>query len=457
MKLLRIFLILAVLFTALGSVSGSVDAQYKYSYQSTVNIQNLANTPGTVTFTYYHGNGSNGTAGSVASTADISLAANEFKAIGTLQVASGFRGSVVISSSTPVASVSNIHGNNKVANASYIGSTTGSTNVRIPLLMKANYGYDTWFSLQNAGSGDANVTINYSDGTSTTAVIKPGASLTFNQATENHPVKVFSAQITSNQPVIAAVIEESSTVLFAYNGFSTGSKRPVMPLINTNNYGYTTSAEIMNIGTQPSDVTVTYTPKPGSGNGTACTETISIPAGSSKTFVTNAFKAGSTSPSNCAKGARFVGSAAVTANSAEQDLVVVVNQHKLPTNGEAYSGFAPAAATPKVVLPLLMDRNYGWFTSVNIMNVGTSPVKIFCDLTGTSNDIVVDNVQPNQLVNAEQTAIAAGWVGSGTCYAYQPGTTTIDPNAKIVGVVNQLLKGSTKDEFMVYEGINVAP
>jgi len=454
MKYLRVLLILAVLFTALGSFSGSVNAQYKFSYISTVNIQNLASSPATLTFTYYHGTGSNGTAGSVASTADLSLAANEFKAVGTLTVSPGFKGSMVISSSAPVATVSNIHGNNYAANASYVGSGVGSTSVRIPLLMKGNYGYDTWFSLQNAGVNDATVTVNYSDGTVANSTIKAGASQVFNQATETHTAKVFSAVVTSNQPVVAAVIEESSSVLFAYNGFSGGSKRPVMPLINTNNYGYTTSAQIMNIGNQATNVTVAYTPKIG----TACTETLSIPAGSSMTFVTDAFKTGSASTSNCAKGSRFVGSAAVTANSTEQDLVVVVNQHRLPINGEAYSGFDPAAATPKVVLPLLMDRNYGWFTSVNIMNVGNAPIKVFCDLTGTANDITVDNVQPNQLVNAEQlNAIANRWTGSGSCYAYKPGTTTIEPNAKIVGVVNQLLVGSAKDEFMVYEGINVAP
>jgi hypothetical protein len=138
------------------------------------------------------------------------------------------------------------------------------------------------------------------------------------------------------------------------------------------------------------------------------------------------------------------------------DLVAVVNQHKLPINGEAYGGFDATSATAKVVAPLLMDRNYGWFTSLNIMNVGTGPVDVHCDLTNTTQKIDKTGLQPGELLNNEQRAIAAGWVGSATCYAYDPGTTTVSATGKIVGVVNQL-KNSATDTFMVYEAINVTP
>jgi hypothetical protein len=455
MKYVRFFLIVAILILALGSFQGTASAQYKFSYKSTINVQNLSNSVSTVTFTYYHGTGSNGTAGTEATSTTVDMAANEFRAFTTLPVTSGFKGSVVISSSQPVAAVSNIHGNNQTANASYVGSSSGATTVGIPLLMKNNYGYDTWFNVQNAGSGDATVNVTYSDSTTASKVIKQGASETFNQATETHTPKIFSASVGSDQPIVVTVVEESSKVLFGYSGFASTSTNPVMPLINENNYGYTTSITLQNTGASATDVTVSYTP---SKAGTACTETQTIAAHQNATFVTNAFTSTSTTvTSTCVKGSKFIGAAAVTTNSASMPLVAVVNQHKLPVNGEAYGAFSAAQATPKVVLPLLMDRNYSWFTSANIMNVGSSAIDIHCDLSNTSIKIDYADVQPGSMINDEQlNKIANAWLGSATCYAYTPGTTTIDTNAKIVGVVNEL-KNSSTDTFMVYEGINVAP
>jgi hypothetical protein len=459
MKNLKPLSILAILAILLGLIpAGQVNAQYKFSYQSTINIQNLSGQSNPLTITYYNNSesktGSEGTTVDKATTT-ITLTAYQFLAITTLPVDAGFSGSVVVSSQYPVAVVSNISGNNLFANASYVGRDQGSSSVSIPLLMHGNYGYDTYFSVQNTSdSADANVQVTYSDGTSTSATIKPSSSHVFNQATESHNSSVFSATLTSSQPVFVIVVEESSKTLFAYNGVSGGTLKPVMPLINMNNYGYTSSIQVQNVGDQPTNVTVSYR---ASKAGSNCTETQTVAAHSSSTFGTSAFTSTNTGAytSDCAKGSTFIGSAEVTTNSANQALVTVVNQHKLPVNGDSYVGFDASAATPQLVVPLLMDRNYKWFTSVNIMNVGDSTVDIHCDLTNTSVKIDAKNVAKGSMVNAEQTNVAAGWTGSGTCYAYVPGTTQIDSSAKIVGMVNELLSGSS-DTFMVYPAINIS-
>jgi len=459
MKSARLLLVIALMVAVLGAIPGSASAQYKFSYVSTINIQNLQNTAGTVTFNYYSGSGG-ANPGTLINTVNAPIGANEFKAFTSLDVASGFSGSVVLSSNVQIAAVSNIHGNNMAANASYIGQSAGSTSLYIPLLMKGNFGYDTWFNVQNAGSADATVSVAYSDQTTATATIKPNASHTFNQATETHGNgvrQVFSAIVTStnSQPILAVVVEESSQVLFAYGGFGSASVSPTMPLINTNNFGYTTSVQIQNVGNAATDVTVSYSP---SKAGTACTETQNVPAGQSKTFATNAFtNSGVTVTTTCTKGQTFVGSASVTTNSASQNLVTVVNQHRLPINGDAYGGFDTSKATNSLVLPLLMDRNYGWFTSANIMNVGTAPIHLVCTLTNTTVKIDVDNLAPGAMVNDEQlNKIANAWTGSASCNAYNAGTTTVNAAHKIVGVVNELKSGS-QDTFMVYPGINVGP
>jgi hypothetical protein len=434
MKTIITTLIITVLLLSIPS--GLVKAGAFPGYTSGFQVQNLSSNTATITITYYNPDGT------TATTATDTIPANGSKTYFPIHAASGFNGSVVISSDQQIASVVNVlTSSGAKAGASYVAASQGGTTVSLPLLMKNNSGYNTWFHLQNTGTSDANVTINYSDGTSATATIKPGAAKLFDQSTETHSAAVFSANITSNQPVAAAVMEENPQVMFAYTGFLTGSTNPVMPLINANNSGYVTGVQIQNVGTQPTEVTLSYTP---STAGTACTETQTIPAGQSRTFALAAFANGSNS--NCVPGARFIGSASVTANSTNQPLVAIVNQLLPGVNGEAYGSFNPANATNKVVLPLIMDRNSGWFTGFNVMNVGSSPTTVTCTFTGTSYT-VSGTLNPGQaLTDIQNNKISSGYVGSGTC-------TASNPTDKIVAVVNELNPG-VGDNLLVYEGIN---
>ena len=218
----------------------------------------------------------------------------------------------------------------------------------------------------------------------------------------------------------------------------TAATNPVMPLINANNSGYITGVQIQNAGTQATNVTVTYTP---SVAGTACTETQTIQPGASNTFTLAAFANGANS--NCAAGERFVGSAKVTANSASQPLAAIVNQ--LGTaNGEAYNAFNPTTATSKVVMPLIMDRNSGFYTGFNVMNVGAGNTTVNCTFTGTAYTASATLAPDQALSDIQNNKIAASYVGSGTC--------TASGGGQIVGVVNEL--GASFDQLLVYEGSN---
>jgi len=295
--------------------------------------------------------------------------------------------------------------------------------------------------VQNAGDQSTTVTANYSDGTTASATIPPGASKMFDQSAETHPGKVFSATVTSgnSQPLVVAVVEESSTVMFAYNGFGAGSLDPVMPLVNANNSGYVTGIQIMNLGGSSTDVTLTYTP---SLFGTATTEMQTIPAGQSKTFALAHFATGG------AAGMRFVGSAKVTTNSASQLLVAIVNQLKGTQNGEAYGAFDGAAAFSTVVMPLIMDRNSGYSTGFAIMNVGTTPTTVTCTYSSSAVTATSGLLQPGSaFTELNSGKIADHYVGSGTC--------TASGGGQIVGVVNELGSSATADQFLVYEGISI--
>lgn len=408
------------------------------SYTSGFQVQNLSAVTANVTITYYNQDGT------IATTASDTIAASGAKTYYPVHAAAGFNGSVVISSDQQIASVVNVLGSGAAnAGASYVASMAGGTTVSLPLLMKANSGYNTWFNVQNTGSADATVNVAYSDGTAVGPItVKPGAAHTFDQAGETHSATVFSANVTSTQAVAVAVIEENPSTMFAYSGFAGGATNPVMPLVNANNGGYITGMQIQNAGGVATDVTVSYTP---SATGTACTETQTIPAGQSVTFALGAFASGANS--TCAAGVAFVGSAQVTGNTTGQSLVAIVNQLKPGVNGEAYGSFDSASATNTVVLPLIMDRNGGWYTGFNVMNVGAAATIVTCAFSGTAYTYTTLSLAPGQASTAIQNGlIASGYVGSATCTATNAGD-------KIVAVVNEL-NPAAGDNLLVYEGIS---
>jgi hypothetical protein len=333
----------------------------------------------------------------------------------------------------------------------------------LPTLFKDNYGYNTFFYVQNTGAVNTVVNVTYSDGTTAaTPAIAPGQSVIVNQKTETHTPKVFSATLTSTAAPIAVTVVEEGPTLFSYTGFGSGAATPLMPLINQNNYGYFTGVQIMNTGASTSVVTVSYTPSLG---GTACTETRTLAAGTSKTFSQFVFYQSQNESgdpafaTNCVMGQTFIGSAKVTANTATAPLVAVVNQLQ-PTQvkGGAYVAFDPAEGGAKIVYPLIMDRNYGYFTSHSIVNVGTTQIAIgalSCLFTGTDKTGPVSKTITNAAaIPADgswtlnhQGLLGDGFVGGATC--------TGPTGALLVGTSNQLGATAGVDTLLVSEGFIV--
>lgn len=411
------------------------------TYTAGFQVQNLdESNAATIQITFYNQNGT------VAATVNDTIPAGRSKTYFPLSaVSDGFNGSVVISSDRDIRAITNILGNGTAYGASYGGFTAGAQTVYVPLLMKANSGYNTWFNVQNTGSAPTDVTINYSDGlTASCTNLQPGAACTLNQATEAHANGwVGSAIVTASQPVAVTVIEVGPTTLFAYDGFTDGSTEVVMPLVNANNAGYITGIQIMNLGTTDTVVTVSYTP---SLAGTSCSETKTVPAGRSTTFALRAF-AMSEPGENCADGQRFIGSARVTANSTGQKLVAIVNQLNASANkGAAYEGFDPSTATSTVVMPLIMDRNSNYWTGFSVVNVGNTQTTVTCTFSGSTHTERATLDSGKALIALQNGVIANGYVGSAIC--------TASDNGKIVGIVNELNSVLPGDAFLVYNAFN---
>ncbi len=317
---LAVLLTLAVMAASAAAQGGSVQ------YAVGVQIKNLDTTPAqNAVMTYYNQDGS------VEATFPIpTIPASGSFTMATLQgVDPGFNGSAVISSENQLGAIANVFGNGTMG-ASYTAFSGGDDTASLPLILKNHYGFTTWFNVQNTGTGDANVTVTYSDGTTQTATVEPGAAKTFDQATVNLPDPagnagfVGSATVQSNGSIVATLMEQGPTTLLGYDGFqgSSASTNPVMPLVNTNNYGYQTGIQIQNTGNTATSVTVSYK---ASLAGTNCTETQSVPANGSATFALAAFDT-TVAGETCANDVTFVGSGQVTTNSTNQPLVAIVNQ-----------------------------------------------------------------------------------------------------------------------------------
>ncbi len=447
--LMAIALVLVIL-----PVSGA-QAQKPVGFESSIQIRNLSADAGTITLSFFNLNGF------LVGTSDQAIAGNETLSFlrSTMPIAAGFDGSVVVASNVPTAGMSNLHGLADATNVMTYGAfnafDSGAPAVYLPTLMKNNYGYDTFFYVQNLGQADADITVNYSDGLVKTAnAVKPGASAKFDQTLEDHAGKVFAATVTATQDIAVTVAQNGATLL-TYNSFAEGSAYPVMPLVQENHYGYFSGIQIQNVGTQITEVTVAYTP---SLYGTPCTETQTIPAGESKTFGEPAFYRDG-SDTTCIKGEKFVGSAAVTVNNTAQPLVAVVNQLNNQTKkGGAYNAFDPAAGGKGIIYPLIMDRNYDYFTSWSIVNVGAAEIAaeaIVCQVTGKDKNGAPVNVQ---LKNAAAVPVGASWtlehknliadgfVGGATCNV---------TGGTVIGTANQFANSARwtgKDTLLVYEG-----
>ncbi len=451
MKKLTLFLIV---LAALLLVVPTIGAQGGLSnYDSGFQVQNLSGTDtANIVVTYYNQDGS------VDATVNDTIAPSSSNTYFPIGASSGFNGSVVISSDQPVAAIVNVLSNNFAYSASYDSFSGGSDSVALPLIMKGNAGFSTWFNVQNTGSSDVTVDVAYG-GTACTEsdTIAPGAAATFDQTTNSCLTSgyVGSATVTAGAggSVVATVMEVGPTTLFAYNGFTSTSTNPVIPLVNANNVSYVTGIQIQNAGSNDTDVTINYTPV--TGLGTACSETKSITAGTSATFALFAFSlSGDPDPGvdDCVFGATFVGSATVSQTGSEP-LAGIVNQLSFSANkGSSYNAFDPASATDTVVMPLIMDRNFGFYTGFNLQVISGADTTVSCNYVGEDgggnpinqlvNVTVTDGVA-NQVHLPGLNPIAPGFVGAGTCTGSEP----------LLAVVNEV-GSSSGDVLFSYEGFN---
>ena len=442
MKKISVLLVSALMVLLVAVVSAAPS-----TYSSGFQIANMSGTDANVVITYVKQDGS------VDATVDDMIPANGSITYFPIDANGGFNGSVVVSSDQPVAAIANVLGDGFAYGASYESFDAGAATVSLPLIAKANGGYDTWFNVQNtsdpASGADVTVDVSFSEVScdETGVVIKAGAAHTFDQATNTclGAKYVGAATVTATGGTIVAVVMQTGpATLLAYNGFASGSTNPIMPLVQANNAGYSTGIQIQNMGAASTDVTVSYV---AGDAGTDCNEMKTIAGGTSETFAlwatcTAAFGGGNP---------KFIGAASVTGNTGSEDLVAIVNQVNFTTNdkGAAYDAFDPADASASVNFPLIMQDNSGYFTGFNIYNAGAADAAVTCTFStdadnpgNTPSDVVVI------LGNGE--SYTALQMGTGS---YVGGVVCTAAGGSLVGVTNELGSGAG-DTLFAYNGFN---
>jgi len=332
-----------------------------------------------------------------------------------------------------------------------------------------NSGFNTWFNVQNAGPAPADITIDYEPGSvgnsgSETDTIAIGAAHTYDQtsgsSTENcdtlGPTFVGSATITSDQPVVATLMQLGTggfNILMGYNGFTGSSADVALPLIMANNSSFYTGMQIQNTGGGSTTATVDYGDNLA-GAYAPPNETCILDPGESCTLIQN---------SGSWTGNLYVGSASV---SASEDLVVIVNQVSTGSGtkgpfGTAYEGFDPSAGSDDISVALVMANNSGYYTGIQTMNVGGAACDVVIDYgpnTGGAFNPVNESfsIDPGQSKTIIQNGPAASNGGAndwGTSKYVGAAEITGTGSCSLVAIINQFANLSG-DNFFTYVGYN---
>jgi hypothetical protein len=462
-----------VLFIALSLLlalfaTGSVFAQSPggLSYESSIQVVNLDAASANIGLTYYNQDGT------VGATASDTVPGNGSVTYFPIHAPTGFNGSVVVSSDKPITAIANTHANSFAYSAATTSFDAGSTSVSLPLIMCNNSGFNTWFNVQNASTNTANITIDYVPGAAGSAnsendTLAPGAAHTYDQASGSSGIDcadlgnffVGSATVTSDQPVVATAMQLNTStlpILLGYNGFTGGSTTVQLPLVMAQNSGFYTSINVQNVGTSNTDVTVDYSPNAAANGFEPNNETCNLDAGEGCVFIQNGTNAFNT------WNQLFVGGATI---SASEDLVVVVNQQKFSGGkifGSAYEGFDPAGATGNVSTPLIMAQNGGYYTSINVVNIGGSTCSVSIDYSPNAapNGFEPSTENFSLAAGESKSVIQNGNAGPGNnsinnwTQKYVGSAEVAGSGCSLIAIVNEQSPLASGDTLLTYIGTN---
>jgi len=296
---------------------------------------------------------------------------------------SDYVGSIVVTSDQPLVgtvTLANDLTGSDYASDAYSAVVVPATEVFLPIIMARLGVWNTRISIQNAGSSDANITIDYIGSGAPSDTTITGLPANMMAMVDQYDLGATgfngSAVVTSSQPV-AVIVEEYKTsggVLVSYNGVPSANASQTVYLPGFIGQGvWATDFTIVNTEGSPATVSVSFSDSGNSLSGT-------IPADGSVYIngYAGIYPAGWT---GAAPTSGYYGSASVTSST---DIVVaynIANSGGGPGNlAMGYIGFASSSVAQEVVVPLIMN-NYstGWDTTFSVQNVdgGTANLDLY--------------------------------------------------------------------------------
>lgn len=422
-------------------------------------------------------------------------------------LADGDKGASVVSSDVDVAVIEANSYTNRTSGATS-GISGGANIIMLPALVKA-FGSQSnaTIYIQNVESITRTATLQFfKEGVSgaiftTTATLPPftgktfdlGSDALFNISAFNNyrgsgrifgegGVGLFIAEVDiRNNAAGLGSTDVVSQRLMSYGGFVSSATNFYLPIIRRNVANYSTSIQIANFNNSAATVNLQFIGGPANPNKSALV-TATVQANNS-IYYNQGTKNGSglyNSPPEALIGASWNGSVIATSTLPIQITVKddsALGSANRGSNG-TYKGFTMADASNEVFLPLLRNAfstaKFG--TNVRIQNLNTTTATIRIDYVPSAgspsltSDQSWDEVQIGpfklggfgQFANFNRPASPAitlptGFIGTGYLRVVSgSGSTTLDPNGKIVVLVNDISRTSvTADSFDQgsYEGI----
>ncbi|MBN1399610.1 MAG: hypothetical protein JXA74_02160 [Anaerolineae bacterium] len=250
-----------------------------YGRNSYVAVQNTTDVAANVTLKYYDAV-TGAEIPAAQETASIPAFSNQiFYQDANAGLPDGFFGSAVIDGNgTLLAVVANNANSGNDADVttaafeSYNGFIGGATKVYVPKATVNYYNYQTGLSIQNIGTGPADVTVTFNIGGATYTTSKTGQAANTpwsiylgTQSASGIPTGTSgsgSAIIESTQPIVVLVSEVKTAEGFGvtWGGFAegSGSSAILFPKFDRTYYGYNGGIQIQNLGDEACDITATW-------------------------------------------------------------------------------------------------------------------------------------------------------------------------------------------------------
>jgi hypothetical protein len=250
-----------------------------FNYYSSVVVQNATGSPVNITLDIFAAGSSTPVKSQTISGVQ-QYASVSFEQEGASELADNQPYSARITATGNVAPVVTVYGKGSANNQlySYNPFQSGATTLYAPVVMKNYYGYNSALIVQNMGSAETTVTVNYSPGHSQSQAVAAGASWTIyvpgQAALPSGPAGLFSAVVSSTggQP-LALLVNESNAYNRAasYVGFSGGSGDVRTPVLEKRYVNYSSSVTCQMISGGPADITIQYFDTSGSLGTTTAT------------------------------------------------------------------------------------------------------------------------------------------------------------------------------------------